>query len=438
MNSEQAVIWLDGRVAERKGEGLSEIQKQIVRRCWKDEKYDDLEIPGYTVGYVKKTLAPALWRLLSEVFGKRVGKKNLKIVVEAALKVRSHPSTPLAESAIATPRQDCQHPRNVPVFYGRTRELRELEQWIAIDRCRIVALWGMGGIGKTALSVELEKKMQNHFDCIIWRSLGHQPPLQNLLADLLPSFCNQQETKLSETVADATSQLINYLQSRRCLIILDAVETLLENGHLAGYREGYQDYWRLFKQVGELNHKSCLVLVSTEKMRSIALLETKNSPIRCYKLRSLENEAARHILRDIGLIEESEWGSLIELYAGNPLYLRIVGAMIVELFSGQASQFLINCTTFLGQITEVLDRQFEKILPIELELMKQLAIAREPLAIVQILSCVYSSGSTSKLIEALESLSWRCLIEKVTEGSEDRFTLQRVIRKYVINRFCLI
>jgi len=41
---------------------------------------------------------------------------------------------------------------DVTVFYGRNEELTTLEQWIVSDRCRVVALLGMGEIGKTACS----------------------------------------------------------------------------------------------------------------------------------------------------------------------------------------------------------------------------------------------------------------------------------------------
>src|SRR5260370_33342162 len=37
-------------------------------------------------------------------------------------------------------------------FVGRSRELATLRDWVLQDRCRLTAVLGMGGIGKTALA----------------------------------------------------------------------------------------------------------------------------------------------------------------------------------------------------------------------------------------------------------------------------------------------
>lgn len=72
--------------------------------------------------------------------------------------------------------QDWGEAIDVSIFYGRTHELTKLQQWIEQDKCRLVALLGMGGIGKTALSVKLAQLVQEGFEFVIWQSLRDSPP----------------------------------------------------------------------------------------------------------------------------------------------------------------------------------------------------------------------------------------------------------------------
>lgn len=64
---------------------------------------------------------------------------------------------------------------DVSIFYGRTDELTKLQQWVEQDKCRLVALLGIGGVGKTALSVKLAQLAQEGFEFVIWRSLRDAP-----------------------------------------------------------------------------------------------------------------------------------------------------------------------------------------------------------------------------------------------------------------------
>src|SRR5439155_1616262 len=57
-----------------------------------------------------------------------------------------------SEQAVKLPHEDWGEAPHLDQFYGREKELVELEQWIVGDRCRLVAVLGIGGIGKTALT----------------------------------------------------------------------------------------------------------------------------------------------------------------------------------------------------------------------------------------------------------------------------------------------
>jgi GTPase SAR1 family protein len=318
-------------------------------------------------------------------------------------------------------------------FYGREQELRTLRQWIVSDRCRLVVLLGMGGIGKTALSVRLTEQIQDQFEYVIWRSLRHAPPIEGILANLISFLSTQQETQ-----ADL-SRLINYLRSSRCLVVLDEADPILRPGNPVGqYREGYEDYGELLRRVGEERHQSCLVLTSREKPKEIALREGKRQPVRSLPLSSL-GAAAKEILREKDLsYEEEKWQILIKLYGGNPLALKIISTTIVDLFGGSVAKFLEHNTIVISDdFRQILEQHFVRLSDLEKKIMYELAIHYEPISLSQLTKNM--SLKVSEITEALDSLGRRSLIEKATPTviekskivSEVLFTLQPVVMKYV-------
>jgi WD40 repeat protein len=320
---------------------------------------------------------------------------------------------------------------DVSLFYGRVEERKLLTDWIVMDRCRFITLVGMGGIGKTSLSVKLAEQVQGEFEYLIWRSLRNAPPVMELLADLI-QFLSHQQATLPDHLDGRVSRLLDLLRTSRCLLVLDNAEVILGSGDRAGvYREGYEGYSHFFKCVGETRHQSCFIVTSREKLRSLSPQEGKTLPVRSLRLMGLEQAEGQSILQEKGFaVSEAEVRVLVEHYAGNPLALKIVATTIQELFDGDPAQFLEQGITIFGDISDLLDQQFDRLSGLEKQVMYWLTIQREWMMLPELQEDVVPFVQKRTLIEAVESLQVRSLIEKKAAS----FTQQPVVMEYVTDQ----
>ncbi|MGB7439728.1 MAG: AAA-like domain-containing protein [Coleofasciculaceae cyanobacterium] len=72
----------DNLLLDKKGERLTDVQKSILQQALLGQKLKEIKVPGYANSTVQQYMAYKLWQLLSELIGKKVGIKNLRIVLE--------------------------------------------------------------------------------------------------------------------------------------------------------------------------------------------------------------------------------------------------------------------------------------------------------------------------------------------------------------------
>jgi WD40 repeat protein/transcriptional regulator with XRE-family HTH domain len=319
---------------------------------------------------------------------------------------------------------------NVRNFYGRYTQRRLLEQWVMQERCHLVCLLGMGGIGKSALAVSFMYQIAPTFQFVIFRSIRNAPPCLDLLADCLQTLSPQSLPTSPASVEHYITLLLQCFQTQRCLLILDNLEFLLQEQNPTGcYRPGYEDYALLLHTIAENSHQSCLLVTSRETPADLDQWELPLARVHTLHLAGLEPEDCEQLLLEHHLRGTThDLAHLTQMYAGNPLALKIVAELVAELFGGEIAPFLEQNTTIFSTIRDLLTEQFARLSTTELALLTWLAIVREPISLTDLHSLFIPPISETLLAIALQALQRRSLVEQGKQHMT--FTLQSVVLEY--------
>ena len=195
MTIEDAIAIVDTALQHKR---LSNIQEQLFRQTWEGKTYSEIaETCGYDASYIRD-VGYRLWQMLTKGFGERVTKHNLQVVVrshahrfqvstqgnvQGASVLRNEINQMIANNArnpnisLVNPhisnvseddvshvnmrRCDWGNAIDTSIFYGRTEELETVKNWMITDRCRLLGVFGIGGIGKTAFATKLVEQVQS-------------------------------------------------------------------------------------------------------------------------------------------------------------------------------------------------------------------------------------------------------------------------------------
>src|SRR6266699_736590 len=348
--------------------------------------------------------------------------------------VTAPPPDALAVPFRSGPRVDWGDALDVSSFYGRAWELDLLSTWVIEERCRVVSVLGQGGIGKSALATQVMHRVAEDFEVVIWRSLRDVPSCEALLDDCLQVLAPQALFDASASLESRQNLLVDCLRSRRVLLVYDNLESFLQEGKDGGrVRVGYEGFARVLWRVAQTEHQSCWLLTSREKPADLVPLEGNKSPVRTLRLAQLDARACQQLLAEKGVAgSTAEQLRLIEVYAGNPLALKIVAQTIVDLFDGQIAPFLEQGEVVFGGVRALLDEQYARLSAAEQSVLVWLAILREPVTVQELLAVLGTPLPRAQVLEAVESLRRRSLIEPgPRQGS---FTLHSVVMEYVTAR----
>lgn len=401
------------------------LKRERERRGWTQEDLAaKIDAHPKTIGQWERGLArPDLYHIqkLIEVFGENLEELGIQIVQEP---LPDHLYLDELSQEIWLDTLPGEH------FYGRKKELAILERWIANEYKGIILVFGLGGIGKTALIAEFAKRNRSAFVSVLGYSLRTTPPFKKFVEACVHFFSPNQQISLPVEQEDQVTYLLARLQRQPSLLILDNFESILQSGdHSGRYREGYEGYGLLLEQIGRGTCKSCLLLTSREKPQEFSWLQVSGFSVRSLHLIGVMRTDGHKLLKSQGLDgSQALWDSLIQLYSGNPLALKLIAGYVKEIFGGDIEAFLEAEKIVFGNISNLLEQQFQRLSEQEREVIYWLAVEQQPTSFQTICEDIARPTSKSLLLEVLDSLQRRSLIEV---GSGGRYSLQPVIAEYV-------
>ena len=449
MNVNEVIEFVDKIVFDKTEKHLDDVQTAVVQGTWERQTYDDIaQECNVTKNYVGDVGAE-LWQILSKELGEDIKKTNfrsrferlqitsLPIIIQNNNKQNNNHNFNFGSQTFNNSKKNQQNSTNnkshydlilapkIINFYNRGTELQTLSNWILNQNTHLISVLGLSGIGKTTLVKRFVDLNLQQFEVIIWRSLKFPKSLDLLIDDLL-NVC-QQEAKA--TIDDKLKQLFNILKNKKCLIILDDLENIFVNCQFAGqYKPEYQDYKTFLQMITEIEHESCLILISQEKCQEMISLDSELYPIHSLELSGLNN-AATEILKNQGLNNEETWLNLINLYESHPKYLQYISILIKDVFQSEVAEFIKENSLILTEDFKTLfDLIWMRLSEVEKEILLKISQNDQPISrdeIKQLLSL-----SSMDIINGLQSLTRRFLVSKL-ENDQKLYTLSPIFKEYL-------
>ncbi|MCT7954033.1 tetratricopeptide repeat protein [Laspinema palackyanum] len=205
------------------------------------------------------------------------------------------------------------NPPKVTNWQGREAELTTVNRWLDDENTKLGVIVGMPGMGKSTLAAKVYWE-RTDFEDKLWLDLGRRPLYSIVARGILQQLGKLSPQELEQIEESRlTEVLVHCLQRRRFLLVLDNLESVLQD---EGYREVLQRW------VGDCHHTE--ILVTTQIPPN--LVQEKPTEL---ALSGLSAAEGAQLLRELGVEgTEEALAEFVTQVNGHPLTLKLVAGLL--------------------------------------------------------------------------------------------------------------
>jgi tetratricopeptide (TPR) repeat protein len=333
----EALEWLDQLVLEKMGDRLSELQRTLLVQVCQGRTYPEIaDRYGCTEGHAKD-VGSDLWKLLSEVLGDRITKKNLRV------SLLRHFNTPIVQSV-----------PEATGFVGRDGAITHLTT-LTQQGHKIIVIQGEGGLGKTTLAQHYlqAQGFEVVLELLMAKDTQNITPAERVVEEWLKQDF-QDETGLGFGIS--LERLKRHLRQRRVGILIDNLEPALDSqGQFLPHHRHYVD---LLSVLASPQGQSLTLVTSRDRLCEPSIT------LHHYRLPGLALPAWTQFFAPQMSVQESTLQAMHHAYGGNAKAMGILAGAIQTEYDGdmvaywQQSQDALLAPTDLKNL---IDSQLQRL-----------------------------------------------------------------------------